>query len=65
MTFHIAYLVFLGKLIAGPGVKKSPAKSSSGVLCSSDIKKPGQQVGKDHIVSAQPIIVPQEKDSMK
>ena len=43
---------------------KSPAKSSGGVLRSSDINKPGQRAGTNHIVSAQPGLVPQEKCSM-
>ena len=40
---------------------KSLAKSYGGVLRSSDINKPGQQVGTYHIFSAQTGLVPQEK----
>ena len=43
---------------------KSSAKSSSGVLCRSDINKLGQLVGTDQIVSTQYGLVPQEKVSM-
>ena len=53
-----------GKAHRRPWRHKSSAKSSGGVLCSLDINKTGQQVVTDHIVSAQPGLVPQEKVSM-
>ena len=46
-----------------PWRHKSSVKSTGGVLRGSDITKPGQQVGTDQIVSAQPGLVPQEKRS--
>ena len=44
---------------------KSSANSSGGVIRSSDIDTPGQQVGTDQIVSDQRGIFSQEKVSMK
>ena len=44
---------------------KSSAKSYGGVLRSSDINKPGQQVGTYHIFPAQTGILPQEKGPTK
>ena len=38
--------------------------STGGVLQSADITKPGKRVGTDQIVSAQPGLVPQEKDQI-
>ena len=38
--------------------------STGGVLQSADITKPGQRVGTDQIVLAQPGLVPQEKGQM-
>ena len=53
-----------GQAYFRPWRQKSSAKSYGGVLCSSDINKPGQKVGTDQIFSAQPGLVPQEKGSM-
>ena len=47
-----------------PWRHKSSAKPSGGVIYSSDINKPGQKVGTDQIMSAQPGLVPQEKGSI-
>ena len=47
-----------GQTHCQPWRHKSPAKSSDGVICSSDINKLGQRVGIDQIVSAQPVLVP-------
>ena len=43
---------------------KSSTTSTGGVLRSADITKPGQRVGTDQIVLAQPGLVPQEKVQM-
>ena len=53
-----------GQAHCWPWRHKSSANLSGGVFHSSDINKPGKIVGTDQIVSAQPILVPQEKDSM-
>ena len=47
-----------------PWRHKSSTTSAGGVLRSADITKPGQLVGTDQIVSAQPGLVPQEKGQM-
>ena len=44
---------------------KSSAKSSGGVIRSSDLNKPGKRFGIDLIVSSQSILVPQENLSME
>ena len=43
---------------------KSSTTSTDGVLLNADITKPGQRVGTDQIVSAQPGLVPKEKGQM-
>ena len=48
-----------GKVHRQPWRHKSPAESSGGGICSSDINKPGQQVGTDQILSSQPGRAPQ------
>ena len=53
-----------GQAHCRPWRHKSSTTSTGGVLRSSDITKPGQQVGKCHIVLAQPGLVPQEKGQM-
>ena len=47
-----------------PWRHKSSTTSNGGVLRSADIINPGQKVGKDQIVLAQPGLVPQEKGQM-
>ena len=47
-----------------PWRHKSSTTSADGVLQSEDITKPGQQVGTDQIVLAQPGLVPQDKGQM-
>ena len=58
VSFHF------GQVHRQPWRHKSSTKSSGGVLRSWDIIKPGQRVGTDQIVSAQPGLVPQEKGQM-
>ena len=47
-----------------PWRHKSSTTSTGSVLRSEDITKPGQQIGTDQIVLAQPGLVPQEKGQM-
>ena len=47
-----------------PWRNKSSSKSTGGVLRSADITEPGQRIGTDQIISAQPGLVPQEKGQM-
>ena len=53
-----------GKSHRRPWRHKSSTTSTDGFLRSTDITKPGQRVGTDQIVSAQPGLVPQEKGQM-
>ena len=53
-----------GQAHRSPWRHKSSTTSTGGVLRSADITKPGQLIGTDQIVSAQPGLVPQEKGQM-
>ena len=47
-----------------PWRHKSSTTSTGGVLRSADITNPGQRIGTDQTLSAQPGLVPQEKGQM-
>ena len=47
-----------------PLCHKSSALKTGGVLCGKNVRQPGQTIGTDQLVLAQPGLVPQEKGTM-